>query len=383
MIVAGESSGDRLAAELVEGVRAQRADVRFHGVTGPRMRAAGVETWEDIETLAVRGLVEVLPALPAIWRLKRQVLANVRELRPALYIGVDAPEFNLRIERLLKARGIRTLHYVCPTFWAWRPGRVRTFRDAVDHMLCIFPFEPEALARHGVPATFVGHPLTKTRWSEAKPARLKRQLLPEAASLQAPLVALLPGSRLAEVEAHAALFVETMKLIAQALPESHFAVPLVTRATRERFERELWHRAETLVPRTRLMFGHADYALRAADVALVASGTATLEACLLDCPQVVTYRLNPVTAWLVRRQLTTRWVAQPNIIAGEGIVPERLQRDATPKRLAEDILGYLRDAARREAVRAHYARVRAALQIDEAKPGERLVATVLKTLPPS
>jgi lipid-A-disaccharide synthase len=380
VIVAGEASGDQLGADLVHRLRQERPQLRFHGVTGPKMRAAGVTSWGDIDTLAVRGLIEVLPALPRILRLKRELIARTAALKPAAYIGVDAPDFNLRVERGLKASGLTTLHYVAPTFWAWRPERAARFHEAVDHMLCIFPFEPALLAPHRVAATFVGHPLTRARLAHADRKRLKRTLLPEGADPATPIVALLPGSRDGEVNQHARLMVDTMQRIAQEIPEVRFAVPLVTRSTRLRFETELWARAEVLVGQTRLLYGHADYALRAADAAIVASGTATLEAAMLGCPQVVTYRLNPLTAWLIRRKLTTRWVAQPNIIAQGDVVPERLQREATPERLAADVLELLRDETRRTAMQAAYAGIREQLTVDGTPGHDVLVETVLRVL---
>lgn len=380
VIVAGEASGDQLAADLVLRLRQARPGLRFHGVTGPKMRAAGVTSWASIDTLAVRGLVEVLPALPRILRLKRELLARTAALGPLAYIGVDAPDFNLRVERTLKARGIPTLHYVAPTFWAWRLERAARFHEAVDHMLCIFPFEPRLLAPHRLEATFVGHPLTRARLAQADRSRLKRTLLPEGAEPATPLVAVLPGSRDGEVDQHARLMVHAMKRIARELPAVQFAVPLVTRSTRLRFETELWAQAEALVGQTRLLYGHADYALRAADAAIVASGTATLEAAMLGCPQVVTYRLNPLTAWLVRRKLTTRWVAQPNIIAQADVVPERLQREANPERLAVDVLDLLRDETRRAAMQEAYARIRERLAVASEAGHDVLVETVLRVL---
>ncbi len=303
VIVAGETSGDQLAADLVERVRRVDPSVQFHGIAGPRMRAAGVSTWIDSETLAVRGYAEVLAALPRILRAKRVLLQHTLDKRPALYIGVDAPDFNLRVERELKAHGIRTLHFVCPSFWAWRPERAARFRDSADHVLCLFPFEPALLAQHQVPATFVGHPLATAPLRHADRERLRRKLEHHDAPAGAPLIAVLPGSRVDEIDRHAELFVAVMKRLSNRFVGARFVVPLVTRETRERFENVLWRDAEALVPQVQLLFGHADFALRAADVALVASGTATLEAAILGVPQVVSYRVSALTAMIVRRKL--------------------------------------------------------------------------------
>jgi len=380
VIVAGEASGDQLAADLVERVHRVRPDVRFYGVTGPRMRAQGVLSWGDAETLSVRGLIEVLPSLPRILRLKRELVRHASALRPALFIGVDAPDFNLRLAAVMKGQGVRVLQYVCPTFWAWRAERVQTFRERTDRMLCIFPFEPDLLAKHGVQATFVGHPMTRARLADADRLRLRRTLLPEDADPATPIVAMLPGSRLGEVSAHAEILIDTMLHLAREAPTMRFLVPLPTRATRERFERALWAKGESLLGQTRLMFGHADYALRSADVAVVASGTATLEAAMHGCPQVVFYRLNALTYRLLRRRLTTPWVAQPNIIAGASVVPERLQHEATPERLAADVSMLLGDDALRARMLEAYRAIRDRLSPPELTERDVLAETVLAEL---
>ena len=280
VIVAGETSGDQLAADLVERVRALDPGVRFYGIGGPRMRSAGVQTWIDSETLAVRGYAEVIAALPRIFRAKRELIERTQALKPALYIGVDAPDFNLRVERELKANGQRTVHYVSPSFWAWRPERAAKFRQSADHVLCLFPFEPKLLAAHNVAATFVGHPLAMAPLRTADRQRLRRKLDHAGTAPNAPLIAVLPGSRISEIDLHAALFVRVMVRLSEQYAGSRFVVPLVTRETRERFEAALWRYGEAIVPRVQLLFGHADFALRAAEVALVASGTATLEAAM-------------------------------------------------------------------------------------------------------
>lgn len=381
VIVAGETSGDQLAADLVERVRALRPDVRFQGIAGPRMRAAGVETWIDSEALAVRGFSEVVAALPRILRTKRDLLARTTALKPALYIGVDAPDFNLRIERTLKRQGLRTLHYVSPSFWAWRPERAARFSRSVDHMLCLFPFEPALLARHGVPATFVGHPLASAPLVGADRSALRRKLDHAGQNPEAPLVAVLPGSRVDEIDRHAPLFVAVMQQLQARFAGARFVVPLVTRETRERFENVLWRDAEALVPQVHLLFGHADFALRAADVALVASGTATLEAAMLGCPQVVSYRVSALTAKIVRRKLTLPFVSLPNILANDWCVPELLQEAATEDSLVNAICGLLRQPALAAATRAAYQSMATALRAPASpQGGDRLAETVLSLI---
>ncbi|HQA35393.1 MAG TPA: lipid-A-disaccharide synthase [Casimicrobium huifangae] len=377
VIVAGETSGDQLAADLVERVRRIDPSVQFHGIAGPRMRAAGVNTWIDSETLAVRGYAEVLAALPRILRAKRALLQHTLDKRPALYIGVDAPDFNLRVERELKAHGIRTLHFVCPSFWAWRPERAARFRDSADHVLCLFPFEPALLAQHQVPATFVGHPLATAPLRHADRERLRRKLEHHDAPAGAPLIAVLPGSRVDEIDRHAELFVAVMKRLSNRFVGARFVVPLVTRETRERFENVLWRDAEALVPQVQLLFGHADFALRAADVALVASGTATLEAAMLGVPQVVSYRVSALTAMIVRRKLKSPYVSLPNILANDWCVPELLQEAATEDALDSALSGLIAQPRLAGTMRDAYARMGDALRPPVSPDSDLLADAVL------
>jgi lipid-A-disaccharide synthase len=369
VIVAGETSGDQLAAHLVNQLRAANPSLRFHGIAGPKMRAAGVVEWFDAQALAVRGYGEVLTALPRILRIKRALIEKVNALRPALYIGVDAPDFNLRIERALKAdaahTGIRTMHYVCPSFWAWRPERAATFAQSVDHMLCVFPFEPALLAPHQVPATFVGHPLATAPLVNVDRETLRSKLEHYAEGATDPIVAILPGSRISELHYHAVLFVQAMKLLVDEFPAMRFVVPLVTRETREIFERALWQHAEALAPRVQLLFGHADFALRVADAAIVASGTATLEAAMLDCPQVVSYRISAFTHAIVKRKIRLPYVSLPNILARDWVVPELLQKNATAPALAAAVAELIYHPDKRKAMTAHYARIRSDLSLPE------------------
>jgi len=377
VIVAGETSGDQLAADLVERVRRVDPSVRFHGVAGPRMRAAGVNTWIDSEALAVRGYAEVLAALPRILRAKRELLERSLATRPALYVGVDAPDFNLRVERVLKSQGVRTLHFVCPSFWAWRPERAARFRESADHVLCLFPFEPALLAQHHVPATFVGHPLATAPLRNADRERLRRQLGHHLAPAGAPLVAVLPGSRVDEIERHAALFVAVMKRLASRFAGARFVVPLVTRETRERFENVLWRDAEAMAPQVQLLFGHADFALRSADVALVASGTATLEAAMLGVPQVVSYRVSALTAMIVRRKLKSPYVSLPNILANDWCVPELLQEAATEDALESALSNLIAQPTLTETMRSAYAAMADSLQPPVRHDSDPLAEAVL------
>ena len=380
VIVAGETSGDQLAANLVQRVRAIRPDIDFHGIAGPKMRAAGVSTWIDSETLAVRGYAEVISALPRILSAKKELIARTLQLKPALFIGVDAPDFNLRIERALKASGVRTMHYVCPSFWAWRPERAARFKESADHVLCLFPFEPKLLAEHSVAATFVGHPLASAPLRTADRARLRRKLEHGGDAPLAPLIAVLPGSRVSEIELHSDLFIDVMARLAERFPKCHFVIPLVTRATRDEFEVALWRRAESLVPRVRLLFGHADFALRSADVALVASGTATLEAAMLGCPQVVSYRVTGLTAMIVKRKLNSRFVSLPNIIADDWCVPELLQGAATVAALTSALGSLIEQSRLRAQMQAAYVTMGEALRAPQNAGHDALAMAVLAQL---
>jgi lipid-A-disaccharide synthase len=369
VIVAGEASGDQLAAHLVEEVQRVDPRVKFYGVCGPRMRAAGVTQWFDSETLAVRGYAEVLTALPRIFKLKRELIEKVKTLKPALYVGVDAPDFNLRVEKQLKASGFNTMHYVCPSFWAWRAERAKRFHESMNHMLCVFPFEPALLAKHKVPATFVGHPLAHVAAIDSNKAHLHESLARFKDDESAKeFIAILPGSRISELNFHAELFVNTIEIIARERPNARFLVPLVNRETREIFEAALWKHGEAIVSKVDLLFGHADFALRAADVGLIASGTASLEAAMHGCPHVVTYRISAMTFAIVKRKLTLPYVSLPNILAKEMLVPEFLQNDATAQNLSRATIDLLASNERRTALTQRFSQMRETLIAPTATP---------------
>jgi lipid-A-disaccharide synthase len=378
VIVAGEASGDQLAAHLVEAVRSVDPSVKFYGVCGPKMRAAGVEQWFDAATLAVRGYAEVLSALPRIFRLKRELIERVKSLQPALYIGVDAPDFNLRVEKQVKSLGFKTMHYVCPSFWAWRPERAKKFHQSLDHMLCVFPFEPTLLAAHQVPASFVGHPLAQGALVKTPKADLRSSLTKFKDTGDAvEYVAVLPGSRVSELNFHSELFVNAIEIIARERPNARFLVPLVNRETRAIFEAALWRHGEAIASRVDIMFGHADFALRAADVGLIASGTASLEAAMHGCPHIVTYRISALTHAIVRRKLTLPYVSLPNILAKEAFVPELLQHDATPQKLAQAVIDLFNDRARREQMISRFDALRESLEAPLGTPAANAVLSMI------
>ena len=350
-IVAGEASGDALAATLIAAVRARLPHVRFAGIAGPKMAAAGCEVWVPSEELAVRGLFEVVRHLPRLVTIRRALAARFAAERVPLFVGVDAPDFNLGLERKLKRRGVRTIHFVSPSVWAWRRERLRTIGRSVHRMLALFPFEPPLYEAEGIPVTSVGHPMASHAASEWSRRTMRERL---RLGLATPVFALLPGSRLSELEMHAALVIGAAKRIARARPDARFLVPLVSRATREAFELAVWRGGADAVPFT-LMYGHASDALRAADIGIVASGTATLEAALARCPHVVFYRVAALTASVMRRKLLLPYVGLPNVLAGRFVVPELMQDDATPENLAQVALNLFDDTVTRHALEELFA----------------------------
>ena len=347
-IVAGETSGDALAATLIRAVRARHPGARFAGIAGPRMQAEGCEAWYPVERLAVRGLVEVIRHLPELVRIRRDVCARLLAARVPLFVGVDAPDFNLGLEAKLKRRGVRTVHLVSPSVWAWRRERLESMACAVDRMLALFPFEVPLYESANIPVTYVGHPLA----AEAATAATRREVRVRfRLGASTPVFALLPGSRASEIEMHAETVLRTAALIHDARPDACFLVPLVTRTTREMFD-EVRHRLDLAALPLTLLYGHAEDALRAADVGLVASGTATLQAAIARCPHVIFYRVTRLTGWIVLRKLAVPWVGLPNVLAGRFVVPEFLQQHATPRNLAQALLNLFDDTTTRRRIEA-------------------------------
>jgi len=339
-IVAGEASGDLLGAHLIKALREHVPGARFVGIGGPRMEATGaMQALFPMEKLAVRGYVEVLRHYLEIVGIRRKLAAHFQQQPPALFIGIDAPDFNLDLELRLKSSGVPTVHYVSPSIWAWRGGRIPRIRRAVTRMLTLFPFEAQIYQKAQIPVTYVGHPLADILGDFPGIAAVREQLRLPA---NGKVITLLPGSRVSELESMADLFVATAAEIAGALPGARFLVPLVSRETKEIFETALYRRqGEEL--NISILFGHAHDAIAASDVVLVASGTATLEAALLRRPMVITYKMPQVSWWLMNRKRYLPYVGLPNILAGEFIVPEFLQQEATPENLSQAALNLLSD----------------------------------------
>ena len=334
-MVAGETSGDLLAGLLLDGLRDLWPDLTSQGIGGSQMGRRGFEAWWPSDKLAVHGYsFEVFRRLAEIIGIRKRLRARLLQNPPDVFIGVDAPDFNLGLETDLRAAGIKTVHFVCPSIWAWRADRVEKIRRAADHVLCIFPFEPELLARHGIAATYVGHPLAGVIPLAPDRAAARVQLgLGEGDAV----LAILPGSRSAEVQYITPQFFEAAALIHQARPAIKMVVPAVP-ALCERIERAA--RESGLGDALRVVTGQSHAVLAACDVTLIASGTATLEAALFKRPMVIGYHMHPLSWWLMRRKQLQPWVGLPNILSGEFVVPELIQDAATPQALAAAVLDW-------------------------------------------
>lgn len=335
-MVAGEASGDLLAGLLLTGLQARWPDLRTAGIAGPQMQRLGMQAWWPHHKLSVHGFNwDTLRRYPEIVGIRKQLRARLLLQRPDLFVGVDAPDFNLDLEADLRAAGIRTVHFVSPSVWAWRPERMEKIRRSADHVLCIFPFEPELLQRHGIAATFVGHPLANIIPLQPDRAGARRTL---GLADNATVVALLPGSRASEIGHLAARFFQAAALMLARRPDLQFIVPSVP-GFRDRLQALAL--GSGLGQRLRLLDGQSHAALAACDVTLLASGTATLEAALFKRPMVISYHQSSLSWALMRRKRLQPWVGLPNILCRDFVVPELLQEEATPQRLAQATLDWL------------------------------------------
>jgi lipid-A-disaccharide synthase len=372
-IVAGETSGDALGAALIEALRALVPDIEFTGVAGPKMRAAGCHALLEAEQLSVVGLVEVLPHLPRLLRLRARLARDIASLRPDAFIGVDYQQFNLGLALRLKRRGIPTVQYVSPQVWAWRQGRVRTMMRAYDLVLCLLPFEPDFYSAHALRAQFVGHPLAD-----------QIPLVPDRAGARASLglgahetvLALLPGSRADEVRRLSEPFIRAALLLAQHRAGLKIIAPMAGPLVRAQFERALQQRAPR--PDVQVLDGQARTALSAADVALVASGTATLEALLCRCPMVVAYRVGALSGLLLRGLVRLPYFSLPNLLAREPLVPEFSQRAVEPEGLARALEHLLDDAAQRAYLQRRFELIHESLRQNGAALAASAVLQLLR-----
>lgn len=363
VLVAGEDSGDQLGADLIEAMRAQFPGARFAGVGGPRMRAAGFDAWHDIAELSVMGLSEVLRHLPRLLRLRASLRKRLLALQPDVFIGIDAPDFNLGLEKKLRRAGICTVHYVSPSIWAWREGRANKIGQSADRVLCLFPMEPAIYAKYGVDAQFVGHPLAD-RFPLVPDRDVARRELGLDAS--GTVLAVLPGSRLSEIHRLGAIFLDAAQRVAAEIPGLQIVIPAANDRCREAIQTlvaasAFGHADARLAPV--IIDGHAHRALAAANVVLLASGTAALEAMLAKRPMVVGYRIAPFTHAIVKGlgMLKTSVYSLPNVLAGEPLVPELMQADCTAEKLAGALLAWLRDGDRRTEVAHAFERMHLSL----------------------
>ncbi len=404
-IVAGEASGDLLGSHLIQALKTHYAalntglHLEFIGIAGPKMIGEGAISLYPMERLSVRGYVEVLRHLFGLLKLRKNLLKTLLENPPDLFIGIDAPDFNFWLERQLKNKGISTIHYASPSIWAWRKGRMAKIKRAVSHMLALFPFEPKLYEVAGVPVTYVGHPL-----ADIFPMQPDKEAARECLKLKPNqmIIAMLPGSRLSEVQQHADLFVKTAMLMAKEQPEIQFLVPLISRETRLIFEDALFNNqlhheithnkidndvleaenteqshVHTLLP-LQILFGHAHDAMTAADAVIVASGTATLEAALLKCPMVITYRMPNISWQILKRMNYLPYVGLPNILAGKFLVPELMQDEATPEKLAETTLKLLGDQTYVEEIKHEFMKIHQSLKQNTAEKAAKAVLSYLK-----
>jgi lipid-A-disaccharide synthase len=358
--VAGETSGDQLGAGLVRELKKIVPDVQCEGVAGPLMTEAGCEAWETADALAVMGLIEPLREIPRLLRLRRMLFERWRAQPPDVFVGIDAPDFNLGLEKKLKACSIPTVHYVSPSVWAWRQGRIRKIRKAVDTVLCLLPFEKKFYDARGIDAVFVGHPLAEAMPLNPDPQAARNYLGIESEQV----VAILPGSRRSEVSRLARPFAAAGRRLAESHPGLSFVAPMVSTGLRSLFEQALGEAG--ILDRTCLIDGNAPQAIAAADVVLLASGTATLQAALLGRPMVVAYKVAPVTYFIATtfRLFKTPWFALPNLLTPEPMVTELMQGDATPDKLAAAVSSLLDDGNARRRIAVAFADLRKGLSRD-------------------
>ena len=373
-LVAGELSGDLLGSGLIAALKARYPQARFSGIGGPGMVDQGLKSLVPMERLAVMGLVEVLRHLPELFKIRRQLYRQLIADPPQAFVGIDSPDFNLGLERRLRVRGIPTVHYVSPSVWAWRPWRVRKIARAVDLMLTLLPFEAAFYQNHGVPVRHVGHPLADLVPLRSDSMAARRSLSLELPA-DAPVVALLPGSRTGEVGRMGALFLETAHWLYARRPDLRFLIPAATPRLYEVLSALHSDHAPTL-PLT-LVRGQSREVMAAADMVLLASGTATLEAMLLKRPMVVAYRVAPTTAWIARRLVTISHFALPNLLAGRELVPEFFQEAATVANLGPTVLRWLDDSSVREKLVAEFDALHIQLRRDASQQAAEAIAELL------
>ena len=370
-MVAGEPSGDLLGGLLLQGLRTHWPQMQAFGIGGPKMAAQCFDAWWPCEKLAVRGYVEVLRHYREIVGIRKQLRERLLANKPNVFIGVDAPDFNLDLEHALKSQGVPTVHFVCPSIWAWRADRIAKIRDSVDHVLSIFPFEEALLASHGIEATFVGHPIAQAipMQTDTTAARVALGLDPER-----PVVALLPGSRASEINYLAERFIQASRHMLAARPNLQFVLPALP-ALKSRIDAMVAQ--QKMASQIQVLSGQSHLALVACDVTLIASGTATLEAALFKKPMVIAYNMHWLSWQIMRRQKLQPWVGLPNILCQDFVVPELLQDAATPPRLADAVLDWLGSPAKIELLQQRFTQLHHSLLRDTPQLAAHAIQKVL------
>jgi lipid-A-disaccharide synthase len=374
-LVAGEASGDLLGAELMAALRLNRPDVEFIGMGGPKMQAQGLDSWYDYKSLSIMGFVEVLKHLPKLLKLRKTLLKRLIDAKPDVVIGIDAPDFNLGLEKRCKKAGLRTVHFVSPSIWAWRRSRAAKMSQSADLVLCLFPMEPPIYAQYGVNAVFIGHPL-----ADSIPLSSDRQ----AAKLQLGLdgmqaLSILPGSRLSEIDKLLPTFIGAAQLLHQEFPQLQFLIPAANGTCRSAIMRHLQERP---LPNTRILDGDTQTAMIASKAVLLASGTATLEAMLCKRPMVVCYRISPITYFIVVKLLGLIKVSSyslPNVLTGERLVPELMQEQCNPDAVAQALTPYITDDHLADALAARFLAVHRDLKKNAAQQAALAVIRLLET----
>ena len=364
VIVVGEASGDTLGAAVLQELEHRYSQVEAVGIGGPLMLSSGFDSWYAMSELSVMGYVEVFRKLPRLLRLRSSLIKKITEYKPDLLIGVDAPDFNLYLERCVRNAGIPVMHLVSPSIWAWRYQRIHKIRESVDRMLVLFPFEAEIYQRECIPVSYVGHPLADDIELRVDRLKYRKQL---GYHPDKKVVALLLGSRKSELNQHLSLMIDSVNILSDNVPDLQFVAPLLDRQSIAFVEKKLLNLYGSVKVNVEFRAGDTRNILKAADVAIIASGTATLEALLCECPMVVTYRVPKLTAWLMRRKANAEYVSLPNIIAGTSLVGEYIQENAKAYLLAKEVTSLLKEPQRLEVMKGRFVKIKEALRVGSAK----------------
>ena len=364
VIVVGEASGDTLGAAVLQELEHRYSQVEAVGIGGPLMLSSGFDSWYAMSELSVMGYVEVFRKLPRLLRLRSSLIKKITEYKPDLLIGVDAPDFNLYLERRVRNAGIPVMHLVSPSIWAWRYERIHKIRESVDRMLVLFPFEAEIYQRERIPVSYVGHPLADDIELRVDRLKYRKQL---GYHPDKKVVAILLGSRKSELNQHLSLMIDSANILSDNVPDLQFVAPLLDRQSIAFVEKKLLNLYGSVKVNVEFRAGDTRNILKAADVAIIASGTATLEALLCECPMVVTYRVPKLTAWLMRRKANAEYVSLPNIIAGTSLVGEYIQENAKAYLIAKEVTSLLKEPQRLEVMKGRFVKIKEALRVGSAK----------------